>query len=191
VSGPLVLLWPVVVPEKLSGGMAAAIERRATEAGAYPAEWPAVAWLVKTMAGWRCERCEAPHGPIPRVLTVHHLDGDKDNLEHWNLAALCQRCHLQVQNRVTFYQDWPFAHTPWMAHHVADYNEWARQTPCAGPCEGGGRIGYPVIVDNHLTGEVIWTDCMDCGGTGHRPVLTLRDVVERDPASYWPTAGPA
>jgi len=123
----LVLAWPIVAPERLTGGMAAKIEAATTAAGRYPAEWPAVAWLVKACAGWRCERCETPHGPIPRVLTVHHLDGDKANLEHWNLAALCQRCHLQVQNRVAFYQLWPWPHTPWMARHVADFNEWARR----------------------------------------------------------------
>lgn len=119
--------WPIETPDQPSGGMAAGIERRATAAGRYPPEWPQVAWLVKALAGWRCERCEAAHGPIPRVLTVHHLDGDKANLEHWNLAALCQRCHLQVQNRVNFYQLWPLPHTRWMARHVADFNEWARR----------------------------------------------------------------
>jgi hypothetical protein len=105
--------------------MAATIELAQTTQGRYPVEWPAVAWLVKTIVGWRCERCDAPHGPVPNVLTVHHLDGDKWNLQHWNLAALCQRCHLRVQSRVKFYQDWPFNHSPWMAKHVNDYNEWA------------------------------------------------------------------
>ena len=105
--------------------MAATIEKAQAAQGRYPAEWPAVAWLVKTMANWRCERCGASHGPIPNVLTVHHLDGVKANLQHWNLAALCQRCHLRIQSRVRFYQDWPFDHSPWMARHVNDYNEWA------------------------------------------------------------------
>jgi hypothetical protein len=67
-----------------------------------------------------------PHGPVPNVLTVHHLDEVKSNLQSWNLAALCQRCHLRIQARVKFYQLWPFAHSPWMARHVAEYNEWAR-----------------------------------------------------------------
>jgi hypothetical protein len=105
--------------------MATQFEKAGATSGAYPPEWPAVAWLVKTAASWRCERCRTLHGAVPHVLTVHHLDGDKANLEHWNLAALCQRCHLQVQARVAFYQDWPFPHTAWMARHVADYNEWA------------------------------------------------------------------
>jgi len=59
-------------------------------------------------------------------LTVHHLDKNKANLQHWNLAALCQRCHLKIEHRVNFYQVWAFEHSRWMAIHVADYNEWAR-----------------------------------------------------------------
>lgn len=35
-----------------------------------------------------------------RILTVHHLDGIKYNRAWWNLAALCQVCHLYIQ-RVT------------------------------------------------------------------------------------------
>lgn len=93
----------------------------------YPPEWPEVAREVKDVAGWRCERCGVPHGPPPNVLTVHHLDGVKSNLERWNLAALCQRCHLRVQARVVFLQDYWGPHSPWMARHVAMYNEWARE----------------------------------------------------------------
>jgi hypothetical protein len=118
--------WPIVIPDRIRGGMAATIEAERTRAGDYPEEWPAVAWLVKTIACWCCERCGHPHTPAPPwVLTVHHLDGKKSNLEHWNLAALCQRCHLRIQHRVIFLQDWPFEHSPWMARHVLDYNEWA------------------------------------------------------------------
>lgn len=105
--------------------LAERLERVGAETGEYPAEWPEVARLVKTLAGWRCERCDHPHAPSPWVLTVHHLDGNKWNLNDWNLAALCQRCHLRVQARVIFMQDWPFDHSPWMARHVAGYNEWA------------------------------------------------------------------
>jgi hypothetical protein len=118
--------WPNLVPEKLTGGMAASIESARTKAGDYPPEWPAVAWIIKAMAGWQCERCGHDHTPAPPwVLTVHHLDGNKQNLWSWNLAALCQRCHLRIQHRVNFMQDWPFAHSPWMAKHVLEYNEWA------------------------------------------------------------------
>ena len=67
----------------------------------YPPEWPAKAKAIKDAAGWKCERCNAPHDPaIGKCLTVHHLDGDKNNLADWNLAALDQACHLKIQGRV-------------------------------------------------------------------------------------------
>lgn len=111
--------------ERPGTDLAERLERLGAQVGDYPPEWPTVAMLVKALAGWKCERCGRPHGPIPGVLTVHHLDGDKWNLNDWNLAALCQRCHLRVQGRVIFMQDWPFEHSPWMARHVLGYNEWA------------------------------------------------------------------
>jgi len=67
----------------------------------YPAEWPAVAVAVKEAAGWRCKHCGASHGPVPDVLTVHHLDGVKSNLEWFNLVPLCVSCHLRVEAAVT------------------------------------------------------------------------------------------
>lgn len=80
----------------------------------YPENWKLIADAVKERAEWRCVRCghrqERPGEPAQcdqrcqhkrdgkqRVLTVHHLDGDKSNSEWWNLAALCQVCHLHVQ----------------------------------------------------------------------------------------------
>ena len=130
--------------------------------GAYPPDWPLISREVKARAGWRCERCGHPDDPalrgrlrvapgrLPcdaacthprddkqRVLTVHHLDGDKSCCEDWNLAPLCQACHLSVQSRVEFRRPYLLPHTPWMAAHVAAYNAWARdhgrtQMPNAG-----------------------------------------------------------
>jgi hypothetical protein len=62
----------------------------------YPADWPAIAARVKAAAGWRCEACDAPHGPRPHVLTVDHLHHDPENPDAV-LLALCARCHLWRQ----------------------------------------------------------------------------------------------
>jgi hypothetical protein len=56
-----------------------------------------------------------------RILTVHHLDGDKGNCRWWNLAALCQRCHLQIQGKVKMERIWPWEHSEWFQPYVAGY----------------------------------------------------------------------
>lgn len=56
-----------------------------------------------------------------RILTVHHLDGDKSNCRWWNLAALCQRCHLVIQGRVRMEQLYVLEHTEWFKPHAAGY----------------------------------------------------------------------
>ncbi len=64
----------------------------------YPPDWDAIATAIKTLAGWRCQRCAAPHAPeTGYTLTVHHIDGDPQHNTPENLVALCQRCHLQIQ----------------------------------------------------------------------------------------------
>lgn len=94
----------------------------------YPPNWKEIATRIKDAAGWKCERCEHPHDlATAHVLTVHHLNGDKAQCEDWNLAALYQRCHLHIQGKVRFDQDYFFPHTPWMLKHVLGYNEWAKQ----------------------------------------------------------------
>lgn len=61
---------------------------------------------------------------IWRVLTVHHLDGDKANVRWWNLVALCQRCHLEIQAKVVMERVYPHEHSPWFRPYVAGYYAW-------------------------------------------------------------------
>lgn len=56
-----------------------------------------------------------------RVLTVHHLDGEKDNVKWWNLASLCQVCHLVIQGRVRMYQGYFLPISEWMKPYVAGF----------------------------------------------------------------------
>lgn len=92
--------------------------------GSYPSDWPAIARQVKEAANWRCIRCQMPHGPVPAVLTVHHWDGNKANCRWWNLLALCQRCHLQIQGKVTPDRPWVWEHSDWFKPYVAGYYAW-------------------------------------------------------------------
>jgi hypothetical protein len=54
-----------------------------------------------------------------RILTVHHLNERKFDLRWWNLAALCQRCHLVIQRKVTMELPWPWRHSDWFRPHAA------------------------------------------------------------------------
>lgn len=89
----------------------------------YPENWKWLSRQVIADAGNKCELCYAPNheyivrldkkhthpwGPIKErilltgekpvkiILTVHHIDGDKQNSKKQNLIALCQRCHLRL-----------------------------------------------------------------------------------------------
>ena len=56
-----------------------------------------------------------------RILTVHHLDGNKANCRWHNLVALCQRDHLAIQGKVVMDRPWPWEHTPWFRPYVAAF----------------------------------------------------------------------
>jgi 5-methylcytosine-specific restriction endonuclease McrA len=91
--------------------------------GTYPEDWPLIARGVKDEARWRCVRCDAAHSREGwRILTVHHLNGIKDDCRWWNLLALCQRCHLSIQGRVNPERPWVMTeHTPWFRPYVAGF----------------------------------------------------------------------
>lgn len=57
-----------------------------------------------------------------RVLTVAHLDDDKSNNAWWNLAALCQVCHLSTQSRIEMHRPWVLTeHSAWFRKYVAGF----------------------------------------------------------------------
>lgn len=56
-----------------------------------------------------------------RILTVHHLDGDKGNDVWWNTLALCQRCHLEIQGKVDPRLSWFLEHSEWFKPFAAGY----------------------------------------------------------------------
>lgn len=67
----------------------------------YHPKWSLISRLIRFhRAGGKCEWCKAENGqPHPDtgskvILTVAHLDRNRNNNRFGNLAALCQRCHL-------------------------------------------------------------------------------------------------
>lgn len=93
--------------------------------GVYPPDWPEIAARVKAECNATCIRCRHVHDvPSGHVFTVHHFDGDKGNVQWWNLLGLCQRCHLSVQARVNPDQPWLFEHSEWLKPYVAGFYAW-------------------------------------------------------------------
>jgi len=93
--------------------------------GEYTKDWKKIAKSIKDKFKWHCERCKREHNPMTGYcLTVHHLDGNKGNNEEWNLAVLCQRCHLTIQAKVKMDQKYMFPHTKWFIPHVEGYEKW-------------------------------------------------------------------
>ena len=88
----------------------------------YPENWNEIAQRVKDDAQWHCIRCgHFHHPPTGYMLTVHHLDLNPSNCKWWNLAALCQRCHLQIQAKVIMERTWLLPHTEWFKPYVAGF----------------------------------------------------------------------
>lgn len=96
----------------------------------YTEDWPAIALAVKNAAGWKCVRCGHAHEPeTGYCLTVHHLTIDPANNRWWNTAALCQRCHLQIQSKVVMERIWMFEHSEWFKPYVAGYYAFVHGEP--------------------------------------------------------------
>ncbi len=75
---------------------------------------------AREAAGNKCIRCGSPSVP-GRILTTHHFDGDKANDQWWNLLALCQVCHLQVQAKVDPHIPFFLPHTEWAKPYIAGF----------------------------------------------------------------------
>jgi hypothetical protein len=115
------------------------VSQRLVHRGEYPPDWDDIGDRVRAENGNRCIRCGHPQGdkmvtraPCDercshardsrlRILTVHHMDGDKANCRWWNLLALCQICHLQIQAKVIPERAYLWEHADWFKPYVAGF----------------------------------------------------------------------
>jgi hypothetical protein len=104
--------------------------------GKYPPCWKILEIGVREEVGNKCERCGHPHDPTAGyAFTVHHLDNDKSNCLRWNLAGLCQRCHLHIQGRVFLAQFFMFEHSKWFIPHAIGYYKHVLKLTSGGATE--------------------------------------------------------
>lgn len=78
---------------------------------------------ARASVGNVCIRCGSPSVP-GKILTVHHMDGDKSNDAWWNLLPLCQVCHLQIQAKLDPEQPYFFEHSDWLKPYIAGFYAW-------------------------------------------------------------------
>lgn len=90
-----------------------------------------IAYQVIFRNHWCCERCHHKHNSSTNhTLTVYPLDGNYENNEPWNLAALCQPCRRYIQQfnleTLLLVYDSPgiFGNNePWLKSHIAGIRE--------------------------------------------------------------------
>ncbi|SEN67199.1 hypothetical protein SAMN05216340_1477 [Megamonas sp. Calf98-2] len=61
----------------------------------YPDNWEHVSELHRKLCHYQCERCGKDCSHDHKLLHVHHINGNKQDLRQTNLIALCRECHIQ------------------------------------------------------------------------------------------------
>ena len=90
----------------------------------YPYDWKEIRKEILLRANNRCELCNAenyrPHWKTGSkvILTIAHIDQNKQNNKRYNLLALCQRCHLKI--------DLPYKIKK-RSNGLYDIDEWVKQ----------------------------------------------------------------
>lgn len=90
-----------------------------------------------------------------RILTVHHLDEDKANCRWWNLAALCQRCHLRMQRAVVMGRPYHFEHSAWFKPYAAGFYAWKYLDEDLSREETMERLDELLALEHRFTQEVL------------------------------------
>ncbi len=90
-----------------------------------------------------------------RILTVHHLDEDKANCRWWNLAALCQRCHLRMQRAVVMGRPYHYEHSTWFKPYAAGFYAWKYLGEDLGREETLSRLPELLALEHRFTQEAL------------------------------------
>ena len=72
----------------------------------YPTHWTKeLKEFIRNRDQHRCQypECNYDDTRKNRKLSVHHIDGDKNNCQNENLISLCQKHHMKVENNPTFW----------------------------------------------------------------------------------------
>lgn len=90
-----------------------------------------------------------------RILTVHHLDSDKGNCRWWNLAGLCQRCHLRMQRAVVMGRVYNYEHSEWFKPFAAGFYAWKYHGEDLSREETMSRLDELLALEHRFTQETL------------------------------------
>jgi hypothetical protein len=96
-----------------------------------------------------------------RVLTVHHLNEDKPDCRWWNLAALCQRCHLRMQRAVVMGRPYHYEHSEWFRPFAAGFYAWKYEGRDVSRAEAEERMPELLAHEHRWTQETLDDDRSD------------------------------
>ena len=76
----------------------------------YPHGWKkALKTEIRSRDGFVCQICGKSQDDNGRLLDVHHIDYNKDNLSEENLISLCRNCHSRTNANRDYWQEY-FSH---------------------------------------------------------------------------------
>ena len=84
-------------------------ERITPKWDSYPKNWAKISKRILEKYKYTCQLCFSKKGDInlatgnKTIITVAHMDHNKQNVKDWNLLALCTSCHTKYDQG-----DWKF-----------------------------------------------------------------------------------
>ena len=69
--------------------------KSATLPSDYPINWSKISAITRQIRDYACAGCGVGLRETPELLDVHHIDGDKQNVNDSNLTCLCKLCHQE------------------------------------------------------------------------------------------------
>lgn len=66
----------------------------------YPKNWHDIALRKKIEKDYTCQCCHKKATyKTAYLIQVHHIDGNKQNCQDWNLKVCCDRCHTIAEKK--------------------------------------------------------------------------------------------
>lgn len=61
---------------------------------------------IKERDNHKCQLCGVPQEECVRILDVHHIDHNKENLSKENLITLCRKCNTKANSNIKYWENY-------------------------------------------------------------------------------------